>query len=67
MGDLADKEKVDEAAASSIIETDSGTFLRIINGNINPMEAWSDESMRADKSLDALARIIPACIGPVDL
>ena len=67
MGDLADKEKVDEAAASSIIETDSNTLLRILTSNINPMEAWSDGLMRADKSLDALARIIPACIGPVDL
>lgn len=67
MGDSTDKEKVDEAAASSIIETDSDTLLGILNGNINPMEAGSDGSMRAGKSLDALARIIPACIGPVDL
>jgi hypothetical protein len=58
---------VDETAASSIIETDSDTLPGILNGNINPMEAWSDGLMRADKSLDALARIIPACIAPVDL
>ena len=60
------EEKVDEEAATSIIETDSDRLLGIFNGEINASEARAEGTMRADKSLEALARIMPAIIGPVD-
>lgn len=60
------EESVDEEAATSIMETDSDRLLGILNGEINPSEARAEGTMRADKSLDALARIMPAIIGPVD-
>jgi hypothetical protein len=50
-----------------MIETDGDTLLRVLNGDINPMEVWSGVSMRASKSLDALAKTVPACIGSVYL
>ncbi|TAK35048.1 MAG: hypothetical protein EPO21_07515 [Chloroflexota bacterium] len=61
------EERMDEEAATSIMEADSDTLLGIFNGDINPMEARAKGSMRAEKALDPLALIMPACIGPVDL
>ena len=60
-------EKVDEEAATSIVETDSDTLLGILNDKINAQEAYWAGSMRAHKSLEALTKIVPAMVESVDL
>jgi putative sterol carrier protein len=60
------KEGVDEAAATSIIETDSDTLLGILNGDINASEARSNGKMKAHKALDGLALVLIPIIGPVE-
>jgi len=60
------EQKVDEEAATSIIEADSDIMLAILNGDINASEARSDGRMRASKSFDGLALVLIPIIGPVD-
>lgn len=59
-------EKMDEQAATSIIEAESDILLRILNGDINASEARSTGKMRAEKALDGLALVLLPIIGPVE-
>ncbi len=58
------EEKVDEEAATSIIDADSDILLGILNGDVNPTQARAEGKMRAEKALDGLALVLVPIIGP---
>ena len=58
------EEKMDEEAATSVIEADSDILLGILNGDINPSQAKSEGTMRPSKALDGLALVLIPVIGP---
>ena len=58
------EEKVDEEAATSIIEAESDILLGILNGEVNPQQARAEGKMKADKALDGLALVLIPVIGP---
>jgi len=53
-------EKIDEEAATSVVETDSDTWVGIINKTIHPLEARAAGKVQTRKSIEGLIKIIPA-------
>ena len=53
-------EKIDEEAATSVVETDSDTWVGIMAKKIHPMEARASGKVQTRKSMEALIKIIPA-------
>ncbi len=53
-------EKIDEEAASGVLEMDSDTWVGIMNKTLSPMEANANGKMKVRKSVEALIRILPA-------
>jgi hypothetical protein len=59
-------EKVDDEAATSIIEADSDVLLGILNAEIDPQGALNNGSMKVFKSVDPILMIMPSVVGPVE-
>ena len=51
-------EKVDEEAATGVVEMDSDTFVAIYTKAVSPMEASAQGKVKTRKSLDALIKIL---------
>ena len=51
-------EKVDEDAATGVVEMDSDTFVAIYTKAVSPMEASAQGKVKTRKSLDALIKIL---------
>ncbi|WP_296705737.1 SCP2 sterol-binding domain-containing protein [Algoriphagus sp.] len=59
-------EKVDEEAATCIIEADSDVILGVFNAVIDPMAAVNDGRMLVHKSVEPIMMIMPAVIEAVE-
>ena len=60
------EEKIDEDAATSILEFKSGAFIDVFNGKVPPAQAKGIGDMRVYKSIDALVAIMPEVIEKED-
>ena len=52
-------EKLDEEAASGVLEMDSDIWVGIIKKTINPQEAKAEGKMQVRKSIEALMKVLP--------
>jgi len=57
------EEKLDEDAATGVLELDSDTFVAIYSGTKSPMEFMAEGKLVGRKSMDALLKILPASAG----
>jgi len=55
-------EKIDEEAATGVIETDSDTWVDVINKKIHPSEAKASGKIQVRKSIEALIKILPLVV-----
>ena len=54
------EEKIDEEAATGVIEMSSDTWVGIYEKTISPIEAFGEGKMQIRKSMEALVKIMPA-------
>lgn len=56
------EEKIDEEAATGVLEMTSDTWVDIINKKLHPSEAKAENKIQVRKSVEALIKVMPLVV-----